>query len=90
MSVRPERTGPSIPGGDHQPLRVAVSPLPAQFPRGEDMMLARGVVVSYETIRAWCRKFGQTFAKVLRRRWPRPSDKRHLDLVTSRRDARSV
>jgi putative transposase len=24
----------------------------------EEMMLARGVVVSYETIRRWCAKFG--------------------------------
>jgi hypothetical protein len=26
--------GPSLPGGDHQPLCVAVLPIPAQFPRG--------------------------------------------------------
>ena len=25
----------------------------------EELMLQRGVVVSYETIRAWCAKFGQ-------------------------------
>ena len=35
-------------------------------------MLARGVVVSHETIRQWCQKFGQTYANGLRRRWPRP------------------
>jgi transposase-like protein len=29
------------------------------FREVEEMMLARGVVVSYETIRAWCAKFGQ-------------------------------
>jgi putative transposase len=45
------------------------------------MMLARGVVVSYETIRAWCAKFGQTYANGLRRRRPRPGDKWHLDEV---------
>lgn len=30
------------------------------------MMLERGVVVSYETIRRWCTKFGQAYAKELR------------------------
>lgn len=45
------------------------------------MMLARGVVVSHETIRAWCAKFGQTYANGLRRRRARPGDKWHLDDV---------
>ena len=44
-------------------------------------MLVRGVVVSYETIRAWCAKFGQAYANQLRRRQPRPGDKWHLDEV---------
>ncbi len=44
------------------------------------MMLARrGIEVSYETIRQWCLKFGQTFANQLRRRRARPGDKWHLD-----------
>lgn len=29
--------------------------------------MAHGVLVTYETIRQWCRKFGQTFAHRLRR-----------------------
>ncbi len=44
-------------------------------------MLARGVAVSYETIRRWCAKFGQAYANGLRRRRPRPGDKWHLDEV---------
>lgn len=44
-------------------------------------MIARGVVVTYETIRQWCQKFGQTFADKLRRRRPQPGDKWHLDEV---------
>ena len=44
-------------------------------------MLVRGVVVSYETIRRWCAKFGQAYANQLRRRRPRPGDKWHLDEV---------
>ena len=47
----------------------------------EEMMMARGVIVSYETIQAWCHKFGQTYANGLRRRRPRPGDKWHLDEV---------
>ena len=54
---------------------------PLSFREVEEMMLARGVVVSHETIRQWCRKFGQTYANGLRRRRPRPGDKWHLDEV---------
>jgi hypothetical protein len=44
-------------------------------------MLARGVAVSYETIRRWCAKFGRAHANQLRRRRPRLGDKWHLDEV---------
>ena len=46
------------------------------------MLLAeRGIVVSYETVRRWCQKFGESCAGCLRRRRPRPGDKWHLDEV---------
>jgi putative transposase len=45
------------------------------------MLARRGVEVTYETIRQWCLKFGQTFANQLRRRRPRPGEKWHLDEV---------
>ncbi len=41
----------------------------------EEMMLARGVTVSHETIRQWTGKFGQAYANGLRRRRLRPGDK---------------
>jgi putative transposase len=47
----------------------------------EEMLAQRGVVLTYETIRAWCLKFGQTYANDLRRRSPRPGDKWYLDEV---------
>ena len=47
----------------------------------EEMLAERGVVLTYETIRAWCLKFGQTYANDLRRRSPRPGDKWYLDEV---------
>src|SRR6202030_3157504 len=50
--------------------------------RDVELLLAeRGVVVSYETVRRRCKKFGESFAGRLRRRRPRPGDKWHLDEV---------
>jgi len=47
----------------------------------EELLAERGVLVTYEPIRQWCRKFGQIYANELRRRRPRPGDKWHLDEV---------
>ena len=47
----------------------------------EELLFARGIIVTYETIRQWCRTFGQDYANQLRRRRPRPGDKWHLDEV---------
>ena len=47
----------------------------------EEMLAMRGVAVTYETIREWCLKFGQTYANGLRRKSPRPGDQWHLDEV---------
>jgi putative transposase len=47
----------------------------------EELLFARGVTVTYEAIRKWCRKFGQAYANQLRHRRPRPGDKWHLDEV---------
>ena len=53
--------------------------------RDVELLLAeRGVLLSYETVRRWCRKFGDGFANHLRRRRPRPGDKWHLDEVLVR------
>ncbi|HEX8933929.1 MAG TPA: IS6 family transposase [Pseudonocardiaceae bacterium] len=54
---------------------------PLSFREVEEMMLERGSVVSHETIRQWCAKFGQTYANELRRRRARPGDKWHVDEV---------
>jgi putative transposase len=45
------------------------------------MLAMRGVSLSYETVREWCLKFGQTYANGLRRKSPRPGDRWHLDEV---------
>src|SRR5215218_5923665 len=47
----------------------------------EEMLAARGIIISHETVRRWARKFGQAFANQIRRRLPRPGDTWHLDEV---------
>ncbi len=54
---------------------------PLSYRDVEELLAARGIVVTYEAIRQWCRKFGQAYANGLRRRQPRPGDKWHLDEV---------
>jgi putative transposase len=51
------------------------------FREVEELLFERGVVVTYETIRKWCRKFGQSYANQLRHRRARPGDKWHRDEV---------
>ncbi|PRX02082.1 UNVERIFIED_ORG: putative transposase [Martelella mediterranea] len=47
----------------------------------EEMLLERGIDVSYETVRRWIIRFGPQIARNLRRRQARPSDIWHLDEV---------
>jgi putative transposase len=54
---------------------------PLSFREVEELMLERGIVVSYETIRRWCGKFGQTYAGALPAGSPSRGTKWHLDEV---------
>ena len=47
----------------------------------EDLLAARGIIVSYETIRQWCEKFGLDYARKWKRREGRRGDPWHLDEV---------
>jgi len=47
----------------------------------EDLLAKRGVLVSYETIRQWCRKFGAEYTRKLKRREGRLGDTWYLDEV---------
>jgi putative transposase len=49
------------------------------FRDAEDLLAQRGVTVTYETIRQWCRTFGPAYARTLRRRQGRMGDTWHLD-----------
>lgn len=48
------------------------------------LLAERGVLVTDETVRRWCRTFGQSYANALRRQRPRPGDIWHLDGVFMR------
>jgi putative transposase len=50
----------------------------------EELLVERGLEVSYETVRRWVLKFGSRFARRLRRSRPRPSDRWHLDEMVVR------
>jgi putative transposase len=54
---------------------------PLSFRDVEEMLAIRGVSLSYETVREWCLKFGQTYANGLRHKSPRPGDRWYLDEV---------
>jgi putative transposase len=57
--------------------------------RDVELTLAeRGIVVFYEAVRHWCKKFSTTFANWLRRR-PGPRDKWHI-LIWQERAASSL
>ncbi len=45
----------------------------------EDLLAERGVTVTYEAIRQWCRTFGLDYARRLRRRRGRMGDTWYLD-----------
>ena len=47
----------------------------------EDLLAERGIIVSYETVRQWCGKFGPDYARQLRRRQGRLGDTWFLDEV---------
>jgi putative transposase len=53
---------------------------PLSYHDGEELLCERGITVSHEAIRTWCRKFGQDYANQLRRR-PQAGDTWHLDEV---------
>jgi putative transposase len=47
----------------------------------EEVLAARGICVTYETVRQWGKKFGKTFSDQVRQRAPARGDKWHMDEV---------
>jgi len=54
---------------------------PLSYRDVQEILFERGITVTHEAIRQWCRKFGQDYANQLKRRRPRTGDKWHLDEV---------
>jgi len=52
---------------------------PLSYRDVEDLLVERGIDVSYETVRRWSLKFGQAYARRLRKTRPRPDVRWHLD-----------
>src|SRR5216684_368665 len=50
----------------------------------EELLAARRLDISYETVRRWVLKFGPAIARRLRQRRPRPSNRWHLDEMVVR------
>ena len=55
----------------------------------EDLLAERGINVTYETIRQWCRTFGLEYARRLRRRRGRQGDTWYLDELFVRMQGRT-
>jgi putative transposase len=47
----------------------------------EELLFARGILVTAAAIRQWCRMFGHEYANQLRHRRPQPGEKWHLDEI---------
>jgi putative transposase len=47
----------------------------------EDLLAERGIVVSYETIRSWCNKFGPAYARTIKKRRGSLGDTWYMDEV---------
>jgi len=60
------------------------------FRDAEELMIERGVDVSYETIRRWVDKFGATCAKPIKSRADPPSPVWHLDEVYTKINGKMV
>src|SRR5918911_1749191 len=54
---------------------------PLSYRDVQELLFERGITVSHEAVRQWCRKFGQDYANRRRRRRPQPGDTWHLDEV---------
>ncbi len=56
----------------------------------EELLAARGIGLSYETVRQWSGTLGQRFANAIRRRQGQPGDTWYMDEVSSRLAANGI
>ena len=74
----------SLPGFDHPACGLALSRFTLSYRDVEELLVERGIDVSYETVRRWVLKFGPLIARRLRQRRPQPSKRWHLDEMVVR------
>jgi putative transposase len=55
------------------------SRFPLSYRDVHELLCERGITVTHEAIRPWCRKFGQEYANQRKHRRAQPGDKWHLD-----------
>ena len=67
-----------------------VLPFKSKFRDVEELMIERGVDVSYETVRRWVDKFGSTYAKRIKSLAGSPSPVWHLDEVYTKINGKMV
>ena len=53
------------------------------FRNVEDLLAEREIVVSYETIRSWCNKFGPAYARTIKKRRGSLGDTWYMDEVNT-------
>ncbi len=51
------------------------------FREVEELLAERGITVTYETIRKWCQKFGQNYARKPKKRQGRSGNTWHIDEI---------
>ena len=68
---------------------MALASIHSEFRDIEEMLVCRGIVVTYETIRQWCLKLAPSFAKTLRKKPGALGDQWYLDevFVKNKREA---
>ncbi len=72
---------PPLSTRDHCPRGMALFQVSTEPAVVEELLLERGILVSYETVRRWALKFGPAYTRPLRRKKPSQRDIWHLDEV---------
>jgi putative transposase len=79
--ARPRYTGYRFPAAIISPALWLYFRFPLGLRMVEELLAARGIILSHKTVRQWAGKFGRQFANQIRRRLPRVGDKWHRDEV---------
>ncbi len=79
--ARPRYTGYRFPAAIISPALWLYFRFALGLRMVEELLAARGIILSPKTVLQWAGKFGRQFANQIRHRLPRAGDKWHLDEV---------